>query len=101
VFNDGTGLETSVNDLAEAVGRASHRQVSVEHIDRRDIDNIRRRVVNIEKIRHMLRWSPQVTLDRGLEKTVRWFEEAGLLSTPEVSPEPASPSAAAKGAPHA
>jgi UDP-glucose 4-epimerase len=101
VFNVGTGLETSVNDLAEAVGRASHRQVSVEHIDRRDIDNIRRRVVNIEKIRHMLRWSPQVTLDRGLEKTVRWFEEAGLLSTPEVSPEPASPSAAAKGAPHA
>ena len=50
------------------------------HIDRRDIDNIRRRVVNIEKIRHMLRWSPQVTLDRGLERTVRWFEETGLLS---------------------
>jgi nucleoside-diphosphate-sugar epimerase len=50
-------------------------------IDRRDIDNIRRRVVNIEKIRLMLRWSPQVALDRGLQETVRWFEETGLLST--------------------
>lgn len=79
VFNVGTGVETSVNDLAAAIGRASGRSVTVEHIDRRDIDNIRRRVMNIEKIRHMLRWSPQVTLDRGLEQTVRWFDETGLL----------------------
>jgi UDP-glucose 4-epimerase len=79
VFNVGTGVETSVNDLAAAIGRASGHEIFVEHIDRRDIDNIRRRVVNTEKIRRMLRWSPQVTLDRGLEETVRWFEEKGLL----------------------
>ena len=79
VFNVGTGVETSVNDLAAAIGRASGCKITVDHIDRRDIDNIRRRVVNIEKIRRMLRWSPQVTLDRGLAETVRWFEETGLL----------------------
>lgn len=79
-FNVGTGVETSVNDLAEAIGRASGCKIKVDHIDRRDIDNIRRRVVNIEKIRRMLRWSPQVTLERGLQETVRWFEESGLLS---------------------
>jgi len=79
VFNVGTGVETSVNDLATAICRASGREVKVEHIDRRDIDNIRRRVVNIEKIRRMLRWSPQVTLEHGLERTVAWFEETGLL----------------------
>ncbi len=93
VFNVGTGVETSVNDLAEAIGRASGREVVVEHIDRRDIDNIRRRVVNIEKIRHMLRWSPQVTLSRGLEQTVRWFEETGLLATPAPIPGSAAPAA--------
>jgi hypothetical protein len=27
----------------------------------------------------MLRWSPQVTLERGLERTVKWFDETGLL----------------------
>jgi len=81
VFNVGTGVETSVNDMAAAIGRACGREVVVDHIDRRDIDNIRRRVVNIEKIRHMLRWSPQTTLDRGLEATVKWFRETGLLPT--------------------
>ena len=79
MFNVGTGVETSVHDLALAIGRVSGRTVTVEHIDRRDIDNIRRRVVNIEKIRRMLRWSPQVTLERGLERTVKWFDETGLL----------------------
>ncbi len=47
--------------------------VELEHIDRRDIDNIRRRVVNIEKARRMLRWTPQVTLEAGLKRTAEWF----------------------------
>ena len=97
VFNVGTGVETSVNDLAAAVGRACGRPVAVEHIDRRDIDNIRRRVVNIEKIRRMLRWAPQVTLDRGLEATVRWFEETGRLSAVVAASGTAAAAAEASG----
>ena len=62
VFNVGTGIETSVNDLALMIGEAVGVEVDIVHIDRRDIDNIRRRVVNIEKARRMLRWAPQVTL---------------------------------------
>ncbi len=54
---------------AEVVGR---------HIDRRDMDNIRRRVVNIEKTRRMLRWSPQVTLPVGLSRTARWIEQGSF-----------------------
>src|SRR5664280_3018914 len=46
VFNIGTGIETNVNGLAEAVGRALDRPIEISHVDRRDIDNIRRRVVN-------------------------------------------------------
>jgi len=74
VFNVGTGIETSINQLASSVGMAVGRPISIEHIDRRDIDNIRRRVVNIEKARRMLRWSPQITLDMGLMMTARWLE---------------------------
>jgi len=73
VFNVGTGIETSVNALALEIGVALGKPVDVRHIDRRDIDNIRRRVVNIEKARRMLRWTPQVTLDRGLSATAKWF----------------------------
>ena len=75
VFNVGTGVETSVNALAAAVGRALDEPVRIERLDRRDIDNIRRRIVNIEKARRMLRWSPQVTLDRGLSQTAKWYVE--------------------------
>ena len=73
VFNVGTGIETSVNELAQLIGQALDVPVSLEHIDRRDIDNIRRRVVNIEKARRMLHWGPQFTLERGLGRTAEWF----------------------------
>ena len=52
--------------------------VTVESIDRRDIDNIRRRVVNIEKIRRELRWEPDVTVEQGLRETYAWLRERGL-----------------------
>jgi len=73
VFNVGTGIETSVIDLASATGKALGVQSEVGHIDRRDVDNIRRRVMNIEKIRRMLRWSPQTTLETGLRLTGERF----------------------------
>ena len=84
VFNVGTGVETSVNDLAQTISKVTGRPLTVTHVDRRDVDNIRRRVVNIEKIRRMLRWAPQVTLERGLEKTVEWFVASGLADEAEA-----------------
>jgi UDP-glucose 4-epimerase len=81
VFNVGTGIETSVNRLAALVERAADRKVRLEHVDRRDIDNIRRRVLSIEKARRMLRWSPQVTLEAGLLRTAQWHAEFVARST--------------------
>ena len=80
VFNVGTGIETNVHALANAIGQALDRPIEISHIDRRDIDNIRRRVVNIEKIRRMLHWTPQITLDRGLSETARWLADGKILS---------------------
>jgi UDP-glucose 4-epimerase len=70
VFNVATGIETSVVDLARGIADAVGVAPTVEHVDRRDIDNIRRRALNIEKIRRMLRWAPQVPLEAGLRRTV-------------------------------
>jgi UDP-glucose 4-epimerase len=78
VFNVGTGIETSVNDLAARIAQACGMPVKVDRIDRRDIDNIRRRVVSIEKARRMLRWSPQVTLTEGLNRTVAWMQASSF-----------------------
>lgn len=73
VFNIGTGMETSVLQLAILIAQLLGRDVRPEHIDRRDIDNIRRRVLNIESIRIRLRWQPQVGLADGLKHTVQWY----------------------------
>ena len=74
VFNVGTGVETSVNALAQAiralVEERTGRGVSVEHLDRRDIDNIRRRALSPEKIRVRLGWQPQLRLRDGLRRTL-------------------------------
>src|SRR5436190_2665667 len=94
VFNVGTGIETSVNGLAQAIGRALDVEVEIQHIDRRDIDNIRRRVVNIEKARRMLRWTPQVTLETGLSRTAEWFVRSGM--TTDAAPEIAQSGAVAR-----
>jgi UDP-glucose 4-epimerase len=72
VFNVGTGNETRVNELVATLLRITgSRQVPV-HKNRRDVDNIRRRVVNIEKTRRALRWVPETTLEQGLQLTVAW-----------------------------
>ncbi len=72
VFNIGSGSETSILDIVAILSDICGKEVNCEHIDRRDIDNIRRRVLNIERTRTRLRWQPQVTLREGLRRTVEW-----------------------------
>ena len=73
VFNVGSGFEVSILKLANEIGAAFGKEPKIEHIDRRDIDNIRRRVLNIERIRSRLRWQPKTTLRQGIQKTVDWW----------------------------
>lgn len=72
IFNVGSGTETSVIHLCEVILAATKSTSSIEHIQRRDIDNIRRRVLNIEQARRILHWQPQVSLHEGIRKTVEW-----------------------------
>ncbi len=74
IFNVGSGIETSINRLARMILKLTGNNADPKHIDRRDIDNIRRRVLNIEKIRRILNWIPTTTLEKGLEKTFKWLE---------------------------
>ena len=78
VYNVGTGRETTVNQLARIIIDITGAQVEPAYIDRRDIDNIRRRVVNIEKIRRELRWIPSVTTEQGLRRTYQWLKESEI-----------------------
>ncbi|HUT37397.1 MAG TPA: NAD-dependent epimerase/dehydratase family protein [Planctomycetota bacterium] len=77
VFNLGTGTETTVNQLARLIMELYGSDIPPVYIDRRDIDNIRRRVLNIESARKVLRWVPSVTLREGLRRTIAWHEHEG------------------------
>ena len=73
LYNVGTGRETTVNQLAGLIVRICGQDLQPRHLDRRDIDNIRRRVLNIEKARRELRWIPETTLNHGLRATHEWL----------------------------
>jgi len=84
VFNIGTGKETSVRQLAHLVLEISGRNTRPTFIDRRDIDNIRRRVLNIEKVRKNLKWIPTTTLEDGLKKTYKWLLSKQMVFEKEL-----------------
>jgi UDP-glucose 4-epimerase len=97
VFNIGTGVETSVNTLAQEILALSGGASRIEHLDRRDIDNIRRRALSPEKIRVRLGWQPRVRLREGLKATAA-AQRAATAHARTAGPAAAGAVGAASGA---
>jgi UDP-glucose 4-epimerase len=72
IYNVGSGIETSVNKLAALISEYVPGS-SVTYVPERDIDNIRRRVVDIEKIHQRLGWVPKVGIQKGIQSTIDWY----------------------------
>ena len=84
-FNIGTGVETSVVDLARTLGTAAGRPVSVEQAPARTGEQLRSAVV-VDKAAKVLGWQPRVTLEQGLRDTYHWFaEQHATARTPATS----------------
>lgn len=78
IFNVGTGIETSINVLAKKIIKITGSSSTIEYTDKRDIDNIKRRSVNIEKIQKVLCWSPKFTVDTGLKEIFKWYKKNNI-----------------------
>ncbi len=74
VYNVGTAVETSVNDLASII-KQNVGDIHIESIKERDIDNIRRRSVDIEKIHKHLGWAPLTNIHDGIAETLTWYKD--------------------------
>jgi UDP-glucose 4-epimerase len=72
IYNVGSGIETSVNKLAALISEYVPGS-AVTNVSERDIDNIRRRVVDIEKIHQRLGWVPKVGIQKGIQSTIDWY----------------------------
>jgi UDP-glucose 4-epimerase len=75
-FNIGTGRETSVNDLAQHVGRAVNRTPVIEYAAPRP-GELFRSCLDVSKAARDLKWTPQVSFDEGMRALASWFEETG------------------------
>ena len=73
VFNVATGVETSLNDLAAALGRVMGVRVAPEYGPERKVNPVSRRLASTEKAKSMLGFSASVTLDEGLSRLVKWW----------------------------
>lgn len=78
IYNIAAGVEISVRDLASKIFKILGKEERIKRIDRRDIDNISRRCLNIEHIRTTLKWEPQFSLEQGLAQTIDWFRSGRI-----------------------
>jgi UDP-glucose 4-epimerase len=81
-FNIGTGVETSVIELAATLGEAAGRRPMIEHAPARPGEQLRSAVA-VDKVAAGLRWRPRMTLREGLAETYQWFAQrhAGTATT--------------------
>jgi UDP-glucose 4-epimerase len=75
VYHLGTGVETSVNELAGLVARVCGTALMVERKPPRPGDAVRS-FVDLSSARRDLRWTPRVKLDEGLRQTAEWMERS-------------------------
>ena len=71
-FNIGTGIETTVVELARVLREVSNSTSEVQHAPPRAGEQ-RRSAVRIDKAAEVLGWCPVVSLERGLRATFDWF----------------------------
>jgi UDP-glucose 4-epimerase len=72
-FNVATGRETSVNDLAQHIGRALGRQPVIEYAPRRP-GELFRSCLDVSKAARELNWTAERSFDQGLKELAAWFE---------------------------
>jgi len=73
-FNVGTGLETSVNQLAAVLGEAAGRAPEVHRAPAR-LGEIQRSALDPGKAARDLGWRPGHTLAAGVRATFAWFRD--------------------------
>jgi UDP-glucose 4-epimerase len=73
-FNIGTGVETSVNQLYEALASAAGVKTPPSYAPARPGEQ-RRSVISPARAGQVLGWRPEVALDEGLKRTFTFFKE--------------------------
>lgn len=76
VINLALGSETTVNDLFAAIAKEMGSSLRPQYGPVRAGD-VRRSVAGVEKAKRMLGFSPVVSFEEGIKRTVAWYRETG------------------------
>lgn len=72
VFNIGTGVETSVNQIFGHLKFLTHASIGKKHGPAKQGEQ-KRSAIDPAKAKRLLRWGPRVSIEKGLIKTVNYF----------------------------
>ncbi len=75
IFNIGTGVQTSIAELAELVRDVTNSKSEIVYRPGRPADLLALQA-DTSRIRNKTGWSPQYDLRRGLEETIPWYDNA-------------------------
>ena len=73
VFNIGSGTETSLTELAQALLRAMDSDLPLEFGPPRGVNTVTRRLAGVSRAAERLAWKAEVGLDEGLRRLVAWW----------------------------
>jgi dTDP-glucose 4,6-dehydratase len=76
-INLGSGREISIGDLAELIGSLMNRALRIESDEDRlrpDASEVERLCASNERALALLGWTPHVSLEDGLRRTIAWIE---------------------------
>jgi GDP-L-fucose synthase len=73
-LNVGTGIGTSIKELAEIIRRLTGYQGAIVW-DTSKPDGVLRKVLDVSRMKSVLGWQPPTSLEDGLAKTIRWYVE--------------------------
>ncbi len=73
VFNVASGIETSLQDLAEGLLRVMGSDLSIEYGPERGVNGVTRRLADTSAARDALGFTAEIDLDQGLAQLVEWW----------------------------
>ena len=80
IYNVGTGDPISVRELLLKIIALSSQKLSITKIENGREEELREQIVSSEKIKRVMKWAPQVNLDRGLSLTYEWYKTVHINS---------------------
>ena len=87
VINVGNGKEIGIGDLARRIAGLLNREARVvleEERGRPEASEVQRLCAGTERAREVLGWGPEVGLDEGLSRVIKWMESHGSKYRPET-----------------